>query len=222
MQVDVSRTGGRILVDQLVAQGVERVYCVPGESYLAALDALYDAKIAVTVCRQETGAAIMALTDGRLTGRPGDLLRHPRARRDQRRPWRPYRRARFGAARPVRRPGRARHARPRRLPGDGLSRLLRLDRQMGDRGRGPRPPAGDRPARLPHRDAGPPRPGRRQPAGGRPHRAGDRRRRAAGRAGGDLAGSDADGRAAEAAVGGASGRWSSSAAAAGARAPARR
>ncbi len=66
-----ARTGGQILVDQLVAQGVERVYCVPGESYLAALDALHDAKIAVTVCRQETGAAIMALTDGRLTGRPG-------------------------------------------------------------------------------------------------------------------------------------------------------
>jgi len=66
-----ARTGGQILVDQLVAQGVERVYCVPGESYLAALDALHDAAIAVTVCRQETGAAIMALTDGRLTGRPG-------------------------------------------------------------------------------------------------------------------------------------------------------
>jgi acetolactate synthase-1/2/3 large subunit len=67
----LARTGGQILVDQLVAQGVERVYCVPGESYLAALDALHDAKIAVTVCRQETGAAIMALTDGRLTGRAG-------------------------------------------------------------------------------------------------------------------------------------------------------
>jgi acetolactate synthase-1/2/3 large subunit len=65
------RTGGQILVDQLVAQGVERVYCVPGESYLAALDALHDAAIDVTVCRQEAGAAIMALTDGRLTGRPG-------------------------------------------------------------------------------------------------------------------------------------------------------
>ena len=65
------RTGGQILVDQLVAQGVERVYCVPGESYLAALDALYDSPIEVTVCRQEAGAAIMALTDGRLTGRPG-------------------------------------------------------------------------------------------------------------------------------------------------------
>ncbi len=66
-----SRTGGRILVDQLVAQGVTRVYCVPGESYLAALDALYDSPIEVVVCRQEGGAAIMALTEGRLTGRPG-------------------------------------------------------------------------------------------------------------------------------------------------------
>jgi acetolactate synthase-1/2/3 large subunit len=65
------RTGGQILVDQLVAQGVERIYCVPGESYLAALDALHDAAIAVTVCRQEAGAAMMALTEGRLTGRPG-------------------------------------------------------------------------------------------------------------------------------------------------------
>ena len=66
-----SRTGGQILVDQLVDQGVERVYCVPGESYLAALDALYDSGIEVTVCRQEAGAAIMALTTGRLTDRPG-------------------------------------------------------------------------------------------------------------------------------------------------------
>ena len=65
------RSGGQILVDQLVAQGVKRVYCVPGESYLAALDAMSSAPIELTVCRQEAGAAIMALTDGRLTGRPG-------------------------------------------------------------------------------------------------------------------------------------------------------
>ena len=65
------RTGGRILIDQLVVQGVKRVYCVPGESFLAALDALYDSSIEVTVCRQEAGAAMMALTEGRLTGRPG-------------------------------------------------------------------------------------------------------------------------------------------------------
>ena len=56
------RSGGQILIDQLVAQGVERVYCVPGESYLAALDAMNNAPIELTVCRQETGAAIMALS----------------------------------------------------------------------------------------------------------------------------------------------------------------
>jgi acetolactate synthase I/II/III large subunit len=66
-----SRTGGQILVDQLVAQGVGNVYCVPGESYLAALDALYDSGVEVTICRQEAGAAMMAAVAGRLTHRPG-------------------------------------------------------------------------------------------------------------------------------------------------------
>ncbi len=65
------RTGGQILVDQLVRQGVDHVFCVPGESYLAVLDALHDAPIALTVCRQETGAGIMAEAAARLTGRPG-------------------------------------------------------------------------------------------------------------------------------------------------------
>jgi acetolactate synthase-1/2/3 large subunit len=71
MPTPTARTGGQILVDQLVVQGVERLYCVPGESYLAALDALYQSPVQVTVCRQEAGAAMMALTAGRLTGRPG-------------------------------------------------------------------------------------------------------------------------------------------------------
>lgn len=66
-----ARTGGQILVDNLVAQGVEHVFCVPGESYLAVLDALHDAPIQVTVCRQEGGAAMMADACARLTGRPG-------------------------------------------------------------------------------------------------------------------------------------------------------
>src|SRR5689334_15265996 len=65
------RTGGRILVDQLIAQGVERLTCVPGESYLAVLDALHDAAIDVLVCRNEGGAAMMADAYGKLTGRPG-------------------------------------------------------------------------------------------------------------------------------------------------------
>jgi acetolactate synthase-1/2/3 large subunit len=66
-----SRTGGQILVDQLIIQGVDHLFCVPGESYLAVLDALYDAQIEVTVCRQEGGAAMMAEAAGKLTGRPG-------------------------------------------------------------------------------------------------------------------------------------------------------
>ena len=65
------RTGGQILVDQLIAQGTQHVFCVPGESYLAVLDALHDAAIKVTVCRQEAGAAMMADAAARLTGRPG-------------------------------------------------------------------------------------------------------------------------------------------------------
>ena len=44
MTIRNTRTGGQILIDQLVAQGVERVTCVPGESYLAALDALHDSR----------------------------------------------------------------------------------------------------------------------------------------------------------------------------------
>jgi acetolactate synthase-1/2/3 large subunit len=65
------RTGGQILVDQLVAQGVKHAFCVPGESYLAVLDALHDSNVEITVCRQEGGAAMMADAAGRLTGRPG-------------------------------------------------------------------------------------------------------------------------------------------------------
>ena len=65
------RTGGQILVDQLKIQGVEHVFCVPGESYLAVLDALHDAPIELTVCRHESGAAIMADASARLTNRPG-------------------------------------------------------------------------------------------------------------------------------------------------------
>ncbi|WCM94973.1 thiamine pyrophosphate-binding protein [Acidovorax sp. NCPPB 2350] len=65
------RTGGQILVQQLILHGVRQLFCVPGESYLAVLDALHDADIAVTVCRQEGGAAMMAEAQGKLTGQPG-------------------------------------------------------------------------------------------------------------------------------------------------------
>ena len=66
------RRGGAILVDVLVGQGVKTTYCVPGESYLAVLDALYDAHgIRNIVCRHEGAAANMAEAYGKLTGEPG-------------------------------------------------------------------------------------------------------------------------------------------------------
>jgi len=68
---DNMRSGGEVLVDQLIVHGARHVFCVPGESYLAALDAFHDRDIAVTVCRQEGGAAMMAEAHGKLTGRPG-------------------------------------------------------------------------------------------------------------------------------------------------------
>ena len=65
------RTGAQVLVDQLALNGVSDVFCVPGESYLAVLDAFLDHDIRVTVCRQEAGATMMAEAVGKLTGRPG-------------------------------------------------------------------------------------------------------------------------------------------------------
>jgi acetolactate synthase-1/2/3 large subunit len=66
------RSGGRILVDQLLIQGCDRIFTVPGESFLAVLDALHDTpEIDAVVCRQEGGVAYMADADGKMTGRPG-------------------------------------------------------------------------------------------------------------------------------------------------------
>ena len=71
MAKDNTRTAAEVLIDQLRIHGVGHVFCVPGESYLAALDAFHDSDIAVTVCRQEGGAAMMAEAVGKATGRPG-------------------------------------------------------------------------------------------------------------------------------------------------------
>ncbi|OCJ05657.1 thiamine pyrophosphate-binding protein [Agrobacterium sp. 13-626] len=67
----MKRTGGQLIVEALKANGVQRISCVPGESFLAVLDALHDSDIKVLVCRQEGGAAMMADAWGRLTGEPG-------------------------------------------------------------------------------------------------------------------------------------------------------
>ncbi|HPE00314.1 MAG TPA: thiamine pyrophosphate-binding protein [Burkholderiaceae bacterium] len=68
-----ARTGARLLVDQLLIQGVRRLYCVPGESYLAVLDALADCadRLQVVVNRHESGSAFMAEAEAKLTGQPG-------------------------------------------------------------------------------------------------------------------------------------------------------
>ena len=67
------RSGGQILVDALVGHGTDTAYCVPGESFLAVLDALYQSRDAIRLvtCRQEGGAAHMAEAHGKLTGEPG-------------------------------------------------------------------------------------------------------------------------------------------------------
>jgi acetolactate synthase-1/2/3 large subunit len=68
-----SRLGGHALVEALVAQGVDTVFGVPGESYLAVLDGFHEhrERIRFIACRQEGGAAFMAEAQGKLTGRPG-------------------------------------------------------------------------------------------------------------------------------------------------------
>ncbi|PYR82211.1 MAG: thiamine pyrophosphate-binding protein [Acidobacteria bacterium] len=67
-----TRVGGRVLVDALRIHGVDRLFCVPGESYLEVLDALYDTpQIQLIVAKHEGAAANMAEADGKLTGRPG-------------------------------------------------------------------------------------------------------------------------------------------------------
>jgi acetolactate synthase-1/2/3 large subunit len=65
------RTAAQALVDQLRVHGVEHLFCVPGESFLGVLDALLQAPITVTVCRQEGGCSMMAEAVGKATGRPG-------------------------------------------------------------------------------------------------------------------------------------------------------
>ena len=80
------RTGGKILIDQLVGEGCSTLFTVPGESFIAALDALFDAaSIRTIVCRHEGGAAMMAEATGKLTGDAGRRFRHARAGRHERR-----------------------------------------------------------------------------------------------------------------------------------------
>src|SRR5688572_29947625 len=68
-----SRTGAQALVDALRVHGTDTAFCVPGESYLSVIDALYDVRdsLRLIVCRQDGGASYMAEAYGKVTGRPG-------------------------------------------------------------------------------------------------------------------------------------------------------
>jgi len=80
-QLTSHRTAAAALVEQLLINGVEHVFCVPGESFLAVLDALRDSSMTVTVCRHEGAAAMMAEAIGKTTdGRVSALSRAAPAR----------------------------------------------------------------------------------------------------------------------------------------------
>ncbi len=128
-----NRTAAEVLVEHLVINGVDHVFCVPGESYLAVLDAFHDRHIAVTVCRQEGAAAMMADAYGKSTGKPGIcfVTRGPGATN-----------ASAGIhvaqqdstpAHPLRRAGPAFRQRAGLVPGTRLRRRLRQHDQMGRR-----------------------------------------------------------------------------------------
>ena len=197
MPIASPRSGGQILIDQLRVQGVTQVYCIPGESDLAALDALYDLKIEVVVCRQEAGAAMAALTEGRLTGRPGIcfVTRGPGATNAAH----GVHIAEHDLAAMILFIGQvdARDAGAGRLSGDGLPSLFQFDRKMGhpDRNGEANPRSG--PSRVSHRHAGKARTRRDRTSGG--HACGDcgRRRRAARGCNPNLAWARADGRVAK-------------------------
>ena len=68
-------TAAERIVEFLAAQGIDRTFCVPGESYIALLDALHaHASVDLVTCRSEGGAGFMAVADAKLTGRPGVVL----------------------------------------------------------------------------------------------------------------------------------------------------
>ena len=110
------RTGGQILVDCLRLHGVDTVFCVPGESYLATLDAFHDVhdKIELVVCRQEGGVTNMADAWGKMTGKPG-IAFVTRGPRNERLGRNTHRSSGSDSADIVRRADRPRYGRARSL-----------------------------------------------------------------------------------------------------------
>ena len=130
------RTGGRILVDQLELHGVDLAFCVPGESYLAVLDALDDSPIRLITTpprggRREHGGGVREAdraARASASSRAGPGATHASGRR-------PHRLAGLDAADPPRRPGAARVSRPRGVPGARLPRRCSARWRSGWRGR---------------------------------------------------------------------------------------
>ena len=181
------RTAARLLVDALAGHGLRHAFGVPGESYLAVLDALRDSPIDFLVCRQEGGAAMMAEAVGKLTGKPGlcFVTRGPGS--DEREQRRARRAAGFFADAAVRRQRGARVSRTRSLPGNRHRGGVRQhgevggrDHRCGARARGDRP-------RSSRRDARPARSGRDLVAGGHADRGGECSRSYPDRSRGNLA-----------------------------------
>jgi acetolactate synthase-1/2/3 large subunit len=127
------RSGGRILVDQLVIHGAELAFCVPGESYLPVLDALSDVQdqIKLITCRHESGASNMAEAYGKLTGTPGIcfVTRAPGATHASVGVHTAF--SGLDADDPVHRPGRQQIHRARGVSGNRLPADVRPDGQMG-------------------------------------------------------------------------------------------
>lgn len=68
----MGKTAAKVLLDTLVLHGIDRAFCVPGESYLAVMSELHDDPVLhLVTCRHEGGAAFMALADAKLTGKVG-------------------------------------------------------------------------------------------------------------------------------------------------------
>ncbi len=120
------RRAADLIVDCLAAHGVTRVFCVPGESYLAVLDALHDSNaIQTIVCRHESGAGFMGVGDAKVTAKPGVAFvsRGPGATNASI----AVHVAEQDAVplHAVRRPGAARRDRPALVPGGGLRQDVR-------------------------------------------------------------------------------------------------
>ena len=167
----MSRHGGKVLVDQLVVHGADTIFSVPGESFLALLDGLYDSPLRLDHLpprgrRREHGGRLREAH-----GPAGHRRRHARPRRDARVGRRAHRVPGLDAADPARRAGRVRPGGARGVPGGRLPAHVRADDEVGRADRPRRPHSRVRRARVLDRVRRAARAGRARAAGGHARRA---------------------------------------------------